>query len=122
MSKEFFSTGNSHNVIAAGTTIKGDIATDADFRLDGEIAGNIVCKGKIVIGSKAVVEGNIDAGSAEILGKVHGHVRVKELLSIKATAHIDGDVEMQTLSVEPPAFLSGNCYMITHPAGNKDHA
>lgn len=112
MSKEFFSTGNSHNVIAFGSTINGDVSTDTDFRLDGVIVGNIVCNGKIVIGAKSEVTGNIEAVSAEILGTVHGNVKVKELLSIKATAKIHGDVEMHTLAVEPPAFLSGNCFMI----------
>ncbi len=112
MSKEFFSTGGSHNVIAYGTSIKGDITADADFRIDGEIVGNVTCNGKIVIGAKAAVTGDIAAQSAEILGTLKGNIKVKELLTIKATAQIHGDVEMHTLSVEPPAFLSGNCYML----------
>lgn len=112
MSKEFFSSGGSHNTIAFGTTIKGDVSAEADLRIDGEIEGNITCNGKIVVGHKASVIGNITATSAEIIGSVKGNVKVHEALSLKATAQIHGDVEMHTLSVEPNAFLSGHCLMV----------
>ncbi|MDD2797600.1 MAG: polymer-forming cytoskeletal protein [Bacteroidales bacterium] len=112
MSKEFFSTGGSHNTIAFGTSIKGDINAEADLRIDGMIDGHVSCTGKVVVGPKATVTGDISAESAEILGNVTGNIQVKDLLSIKASAKIHGNVEMHTLSVEPPAFLSGNCVMI----------
>lgn len=113
MSKEFFSTGSSHNTIAQGTTIKGDITTETDIRIDGTIVGNINCGGKIILGPKSAVTGDIIADSAEIMGTLTGNAKVKELLTLKSTARIEGDVEMLTLSVEPNAYLSGHCIMIT---------
>lgn len=112
MSKEFFSTGGSHNTISFGTVIKGDISADADLRIDGEITGTVTCNGKVVVGPKAIITGNITAESAELMGIITGNVCVKEALSIKATAQIRGDVEMHTLSVEPHAVLTGHCMMI----------
>jgi cytoskeletal protein CcmA (bactofilin family) len=112
MSKEFFSTGGSHNTVAYGTVIKGDITAEADLRIDGIITGNISCTGKIVIGPKASVTGDITADSAEIMGIIDGNVQVKDMLTIKATAQIHGNVEMHTLSVEPHAVLTGHCMMI----------
>jgi cytoskeletal protein CcmA (bactofilin family) len=112
MAKEIFNSGSSHNTIASGTNIQGHVVAETDLRLDGEIAGNISCSGKIIIGEKASVKGDIIAESAEIMGIVHGNIQVKEILTIKSTAQIHGNVQMHTLSVEPNAILTGFCSMI----------
>ena len=52
--KEENTNGGLHNTLAAGTTVKGDIVTETDFRLDGKIEGNVSCNGKIVIGRKGM--------------------------------------------------------------------
>ena len=53
-----------HNVLVAGTTIKGNISTDTDFRLDGKVEGDIICQAKIVVGPKGSVNGNITSNNA----------------------------------------------------------
>ena len=68
--KDENSAGGLHNALAAGTTIKGNIITETDFRLDGKVEGDISCNGKIVIGPKGSVTGNIVSENAEILGEV----------------------------------------------------
>ena len=70
--KDENSAGGLHNALAAGTTIKGNIITETDFRLDGKVEGDISCNGKIVIGPKGSVTGNIVSENAEILGEVDG--------------------------------------------------
>ena len=74
--KDENSAGGLHNALAAGTTIKGNIITETDFRLDGKVEGDISCNGKIVIGPKGSVTGNIVSENAEILGEVDGSVKV----------------------------------------------
>ena len=56
--KEENTNGGLHNTLAAGTTVKGDIVTETDFRLDGKIEGDVSCSGKIVIGPKGNVRGS----------------------------------------------------------------
>ena len=74
--KEENTNGGLHNTLAAGTTVKGDIVTETDFRLDGKIEGDVSCSGKIVIGPKGNVTGNIVSTNAEILGEVEGSIHV----------------------------------------------
>jgi len=100
-----------HNAFSTGTIVTGDIRTETDFRLDGKVEGNIICKGKIVIGPKGEVKGNIEADNAEILGIVEGNIFVQARLSFKATAHVKGDIQVQTLEVEPNAIFNGVCKM-----------
>jgi len=104
-------SGGLHNVLAAGTIVTGSIATESDFRLDGCIEGDINCKGKIVVGPKGSIKGNIVSENAEILGSVEGSIRIKEKLIFKSTANIKGDAYIQTLEIEPGANFNGSCTM-----------
>ena len=58
------------NVIAKNTTIIGEIKSDGDFRIDGNLEGNLKTKGKVIIGSGGFVKGNIDATYADVEGKI----------------------------------------------------
>ena len=109
--KDENSAGGLHNTLATGTTVKGNIITETDFRLDGQVEGDISCNGKIVVGPKGQVIGNIVSSNAEILGEVEGSVRVSEKLVLQATANIKGDVFAQSLEIEPNARFNGVCNM-----------
>lgn len=114
--KDENSAGGLHNTLAAGTTVKGNIITETDFRLDGQVEGDISCSGKIVIGPKGRVIGNIISSNAEIIGEVEGSVHVSEKLVLKATANIKGDVYAQSLEIEPNARFNGVCNMSSDSA------
>lgn len=100
------------NRIVEGTIIKGDIISQADFRLDGELIGNFQSKGKIVIGPAGSVSGDILCVNADIEGKFTGKIQVSELLNIKENAIIQGEVLVGKLSVEPGANFTATCKMI----------
>ena len=101
------------NRIVEGTTIKGDIISQADFRLDGELVGNFTSKGKIVIGPAGSVTGDIKCKNADIEGRFNGKIEVAEMLNVKSKAHITGEVVTGKLSVEPGAEFSASCVMKT---------
>ena len=99
------------NRIVEGTVIKGDIISQADFRLDGELIGNFRSKGKIVIGPAGKVIGDIICRNADIEGKFDGKIEVMEILNVKSKAKIYGEVIVGKLSVEPGAEFSASCVM-----------
>lgn len=99
------------NRIVEGTTIKGDIISQADFRLDGELIGNFQSGGKIVIGPAGSVTGDIVCKNADIEGKFNGKIYVAEILNVKSKASIQGEVSVGKLSVEPGADFSASCTM-----------
>ena len=117
--KEENTIGGLHNTIAAGTCIQGNITTETDFRLDGTVGGDITCKGKLVIGPKGNVQGDIEAENAEILGEVHGAVKIAEKLILKSTAIINGDILTQSLEIEPNAQFNGACSMTSGISSTK---
>lgn len=99
------------NMISEGTTIKGDITANGDTRIDGELVGNISAKGKLVVGPQGKIAGEIRCNNVEVSGFIKGKVVAAELLNMKASAKIEGDIAAGKLSVEPGATFTGSCSM-----------
>lgn len=102
------------NRIVEGTIIKGNILSQADFRLDGELVGDFQSNGKLVIGPAGSVTGDIICKNADIEGKFNGKIQVTEILNVKSKASIHGEVICGKLSVEPGAEFSATCVMKPH--------
>lgn len=103
--------GVSINLIGNGTSITGDIKSNGDVRIDGTLKGNISISGKLVVGSSGNIEGNIICQNADISGEIHGKVSVTELLTLKASAKLLGDIVTGKISIEPNATFTGTCNM-----------
>ncbi len=99
------------NQFGQGTTINGDVITDGDVRIDGNVTGNITSKAKVVIGATAVIEGNILCQNAYIDGRVGGTLEVIDLLILSKTAYVSGDIKMKKFVVEEGAVFNGKCSM-----------
>jgi len=99
------------NIIAKNTTIAGDIKSDGDFRIDGTVEGTITTQGRVVIGVKGIVNGDVQCSNADIEGAFSGKLMVSNLLSLKGTAKINGEVLINKLSVEPGATFNATCEM-----------
>lgn len=102
---------SSINIINEGTSIKGDINANGDTRIDGELIGNITSKGRLVVGPKGKIAGEIRCNNVEVSGFIKGKVAAAELLNMKASAKIEGDIIAGKLSVEPGATFTGSCSM-----------
>ncbi|MDZ7613435.1 MAG: polymer-forming cytoskeletal protein [Flavobacteriaceae bacterium] len=102
-------TVSDRNVVSKNTIFSGDFLSEGDFRIDGKIDGNITTSGKVVIGKEGIVNGNITCTNAEIEGLFTGILVVDELLSLKATSVINGEVTLGKLMVEPGAELNAVC-------------
>ncbi len=99
------------NHIGVTSKFKGDIVSQEDFRIDGQFEGNLTTTSKIVLGEKGVLKGNIKCANAEVLGVISGDLVVDNLLSIKATASIDGNITIGKLAIEPGAVFNATCEM-----------
>jgi cytoskeletal protein CcmA (bactofilin family) len=111
MSKPIINEVKALNTIAQDTKIKGNIESDGDIRIDGILVGDLDCKGRVVVGPESKVTGIIRCSNAEIMGYVKGEIVAKDLLSLKGSASIMGNLTMGKLSVEPGAHFVGHCKM-----------
>ena len=104
-------TGGQPNRIEKHTKIKGDIVSEADFRIDGKLNGNLKTSGKVVIGKDGYIHGKVECLNADIEGNFNGELLVTELLTLKSSALIEGTVMVSKLAVEPGATFNASCSM-----------
>ena len=99
------------NMIGAGTVITGDVYSKGDIRIDGILKGSVITEGKVVLGREGVIEGDIECSTADVSGTIKAKITVSQLLSLNATAKLNGDIITNKLSVEPGAAFTGSCSM-----------
>jgi cytoskeletal protein CcmA (bactofilin family) len=108
------STNNVNEVsrISAGTVLKGDISSQNDIRIDGTFEGKIFSKGRVVMGDKAVISGDIICDNIDLWGRMTGSLYAKDTLTLKEGCIIKGDLHVKRLVVELGAKFDGNCKML----------
>lgn len=98
--------------ISAGTEVKGNLVSQSDIRIDGVFEGELVTNGKLVLGEKAVIKGNIICSSADIWGQIDGDMCTKEITTLKSSASFTGNLKTYRICIEMGAAFSGNCKII----------
>ena len=115
--KELFGGNATHdqsdrlNKILSGTEITGDIISDSNLLIEGEIIGNVSCSGKVVIGTSGKIKGNLVCVNAEVDGAMDGELTIENLLVLRTTARIKGDIQTLKLNIEEGAYFEGACVM-----------
>ena len=108
---KFDESSNSSSIIGKGTSVEGNLDTNGNISIEGEVKGNVVSKSKVALSPSAYVEGKVLAVNAIIAGEIQGSVEISELLTLKPTAVIHGDIMTNKLIVEAGATFNGSCRM-----------
>lgn len=95
--------------ISSGTCIKGDINSLNDLRIDGSFEGKISSEGRVVVGENAEIKGDIICSNLDFWGKMTGNMYVKDTLTLKDTARVEGELHVQRLAIELGARFHGVC-------------
>lgn len=112
------SSSNALNALVKGTVIEGSLRCDSDLRVDGAIKGKLNCQAKVIIGPTGAVEGEIRCQNAVIEGRFKGILHVSELLNVRETAEIDGEITTNKLLVQSGAKFNVSCKMETGGSAN----
>lgn len=99
------------NRIVEGTVIEGEIKSESNIRIDGIVKGMTTTQGRLVIGPNGVIEGEVVCRNADIEGTLNGKITASELLSLKSTSKLTGDIVSRRLAIEPGAVFTGTCTM-----------
>lgn len=115
MAKTMEPTVNVNEVsrISTGTVVKGEISSSNDIRIDGTFEGKIYSKGRVVVGEKALIKGDIVCTNVDFWGTMEGNFYVKDTLSLKSSSKVKGDLHIKRLQVELDAKFDGSCQMIS---------
>ena len=102
---------NEINSISFGSTLSGDLTSSGDVRIDGVLNGAIKTEGRLVLGEQGIIEGEVSCASAIVAGELRATIVAQELLTLKSTAKLSGEIIAGKLAIEPGAVFSGKCSM-----------
>jgi cytoskeletal protein CcmA (bactofilin family) len=100
-------TGGSKNVLTSDVEIKGNLKFSGELTFDGKLDGEIQTDGTLNLGDSAVINGNINAQTVVVRGKVNGNVVAKDKIEIKAKAELFGDIRASKLAIEEGVTFVG---------------
>lgn len=104
--------------LGAGASIEGEINFDGTIRIDGKVSGKIESSaGTVIVGEKAVIEGNIIVAVAVVMGRIKGTVHATDRIEVYPPASIDGDIQAPVISIDAGVAFNGMCAM---PSGRAD--
>lgn len=109
--KTTFESPERLNRLVEGTKIIGDIFSESNLRIDGEVQGNVSTAAKVVIGENGIVVGNLTSQEADIEGRIDGKLAIEGLLILRESSKITGDIQTGKLHVEEGAVFIGSCKM-----------
>lgn len=98
-------------MLVHGTSVEGTIKADNDIRVDGQLNGKLQCKGKLIIGPTGKIDGEVFCTNAVVEGTFTGTMVVEEILSVRETAKIEGDISTDKLTVQSGATFNVSCTM-----------
>jgi len=97
--------------LAEGTHINGTLKFERAVQIDGRFEGNVLSKGKLILGPTAQVDAEIEVGELEVQGKLRGKVVAKERLLIRDGGLVEANIVTGRLAIETGAIFRGNCEM-----------
>jgi len=109
--KDTIDYSKNQNKISEGTKIVGDIVSKGGFRIEGIIEGNVNTDGRVVVGKTGGIIGTLVCENADFEGTFSGKMTIKDTLSLKSSAQIEGEVVIGKLAVEPGANFNATCSM-----------
>lgn len=119
-------------LISQHCNIEGNLVTQNSVKMDGRIQGNLRAEGQAIIGEHGVVVGDVEATDLLVFGRLEGNVLAKTV-QLKPSARILGNIDTETLLVDPGALYQGSVVMrgakssadpalLTHSVSDEDES
>jgi len=105
--------------IAAGVSVKGNITSPTDVRIDGNVDGCLRSESRIVVGEGSELKGSLYCNLLDFWGKMEGDIYVRDTLSLKSSSEVKGSIHARKFEVEMGARINGSISMITEEEYDK---
>jgi len=100
-----------HTVLGLGSRFEGKLYFEGVVRIDGFFSGEIFTKGKLIVGEKGEVKGNIEVDEVDVAGIVEGNIVSSGKVWLRSSARVFGDIQTRVFIVEEGALFNGVCKM-----------
>ncbi|MCK8061001.1 MULTISPECIES: polymer-forming cytoskeletal protein [unclassified Fusibacter] len=100
-------------IVGKNSTIEGKITSEGSVRIDGQLTGDVISKGDVLIGPDAKTTGHIEAINVEISGEVEGNVTASGAFRIYETGMLFGDIKVSSFAIDEGGVFEGLCHINT---------
>ena len=111
-----FGAAGAETMIGAGVTVHGNLVSESDVTIDGQLEGDVTAAGDVTIGVNARVKGTIHGANIAVLGHLKGDVFASGEASIRETGQVEGDITSAGLAISSGAVFVGRSRMQTIPS------
>src|SRR5436305_14032605 len=106
------------SIISADVVVTGTLSSTGDMQVDGRVEGD-VHSAALVVGEKAIIQGEVIADEVTVRGRVEGSIRARKIL-LCSTCHVEGNILHEAFAVEAGAFFEGNCRHSDNPMADEN--
>ena len=101
------------SVIDAWLNITGNLQSEGEVQVDGQINGDIRCA-HLTVGKDATIIGNITAEEVVVRGKVTGIIRANRVI-LQDSARVDSEIFHKRIAIEEGAVFQGQSRLSEDP-------
>jgi len=94
-------------VFGKSMKIIGDVSSDEELQLDGDLEGKLTLKNRLTVGPESNVKANIKATEVVVFGTVHGNVEAENRITLRTGANLVGDIKTAGIVIEDGAYFKG---------------
>ena len=98
-------------LVGKNAVFTGKLESSGLTRVEGQINGDVILDGNLIVGQDSSVRGNIKAINVDVFGSVYGNIEVRSILTLHDTAKLVGDINVKSLIVKENATFEGRCSM-----------
>ena len=95
--------------LGVDTEFEGKLTTHGTIRIDGQLKGEILAHGALLVGEEGTIEADIHAAHVIICGEVHGNITADERIEIHPPGKVFGNIQAPTVVIKEGVIFEGTC-------------
>ena len=99
--------------IGAGCSFEGLLTFRGAARVDGELVGDVMADGSLILGETARVRGRIEVDELIVAGEVEGDIVARCRIELSASARVVGSIESPRLALADGCVFRGRCRCVS---------
>jgi cytoskeletal protein CcmA (bactofilin family) len=95
-------------VVAAGTTLSGDLDSSDPVEVYGTVEGDCRVRGRFMVAESGRVFGNVDAQTIVVAGEVHAGLLTADRIELRPTARVTARLRGRAVAIAEGATFDGD--------------
>lgn len=96
-------------IIGPDAKFKGELSFEKGVKILGSFEGRISTKGNLVVAAEGAIQADVEAGTITVEGEINGNISAEDLVELKNSARLQGDLRCERLIVVDGAHFVGHC-------------